>query len=249
MKAGSCHDAFMTRNADGAGINRENLSAMFASIAGRYDLLNDILSAGFHRRWRRAFLAGLPKASSVALDLCTGSGAMLSALAERAETVLGLDACLAMEKQGIRMGRLEGIGNAFLIQADAHSVPLRENSVDLVTVAFGVRNFSNLERGLAEIFRVLRPGGTVAILELGQPQNAALRAIFQFYSRLLMPAAGAVIAGDAAAYRYLFETSSSFACRESFTTLLREAGFERCSWRPLTCGVAYIYQASRPENR
>jgi demethylmenaquinone methyltransferase/2-methoxy-6-polyprenyl-1,4-benzoquinol methylase len=137
------------------------------------------------------------------------------------------------------------LGRGPLMQADALQLPYADASFDIVTVAFGVRNFERLSDGLQEIRRVLKPGGTLLVLEFGQPRGALFGALFRFYSRWCMPVIGGIVTGNRAAYEYLPATSSQFPCREAFVEILSRAGFSAPSWKGLTFGIAYIYQCTR----
>jgi demethylmenaquinone methyltransferase/2-methoxy-6-polyprenyl-1,4-benzoquinol methylase len=218
---------------------------MFASIAPRYDLTNTIMSLGLCHLWRERFLAALPTAPTVrALDLCTGTGDLLPGLAKRYHAVTGSDFCepmLAIARE--RMRKLQR--PVTLIEADALALPFESGSFDLVTVAYGVRNFENLERGLKEIHRVLAPGGSVVILEFGQPTLPVFRELYQFYSRFFMPTIGGILTGNREAYRYLPKTAALFPSGTGFLNELSKIGFSNCSARPLSWGVAYIYSATR----
>lgn len=211
---------------------------MFSGIAQRYDLANMVLSFGMHTIWMRRALALLPKnVELTALDACTGTGALLPLLSKRYKNVTGLDFSAEMLARGRELRGLK----MPLIEGDACAMPFAAHSFDIVTVAYGVRNLSSLEAGLAEFKRVLKPGGYLMVLEFGQPQGLLWGALFRFYSRYLMPVIGGLISGNSAAYRYLPETAARFPCGEEFTGILERSGFASVSKISLNGGIAYAY--------
>ena len=224
----------------------QRVNGMFSSIAARYDLANSVLSFGIHHGWRRRLLSLVesnPRA--VVLDLCTGTGDLLPLLRRRFGSVVGADFCRPMLMQGVRKELVRSGAGAGLVQADGLRLPFADRSFDIVTVAFGVRNFEDLERGLSEIYRVLKPGGDALILEFGQPTIPLWSSLFSAYSRWVMPSIGAMLTGNRHAYTYLPQTARNFPCREEFCARLRRAGFDRATFRSLSGGVAYAYRASR----
>jgi demethylmenaquinone methyltransferase/2-methoxy-6-polyprenyl-1,4-benzoquinol methylase len=221
---------------------------MFASIARRYDAGNDVLSFGIHRLWRSRLVraARLQEASTV-LDICTGTGdlafALQDALGARG-SVYGLDFVqdmleIAVRKQGARSGKPP----VSFFRGDALAIPLAENSVDIITVAFGIRNVDSVQRCLSEMRRVLRPGGQLLVLEFGQATLPVFRTIYNWYSAHVMPLLGKLVTGNRAAYEYLPKTSLAFPCREAFLRELDQAGFSSAEYLSLMGGIAYIYQA------
>lgn len=216
---------------------------MFAEIAPRYDMANTVLSFGIHHLWRKALINMLPEASNKkVLDLCTGTGDLLPLLNKRFGNAVGADFCLPMLEQANE----KKLSARFdLIQADALNLPFAESSFDIVSVAFGVRNFENLEKGLSEVYRVLKPGGSALILEFGQPKNRLFSALYNFYSKHFMPLLGGLISGNRTAYEYLPETAAAFPCRENFEAVLRKAGFTSTKYKTLTFGIAYAYCAEK----
>ncbi len=227
---------------------REDVQRMFGSIAPRYDLANSVLSFGVHHFWRRALL-GLVKwdlptradGSVAVCDLCTGTGDLLPLLKRRFGRAIGVDFCLPM----LQAGKSAALKQFSLIQGDGLKLPFANNSLSLVTVAFGVRNFESLSTGLEEIRRVLLPGGTLLVLEFGQPYWKPFGLIFQWYSKYLMPIIGGILTGDGAAYRYLPETASRFPCGKSFEKILRDSGYGEVRSAALTFGIAYRYVARK----
>ena len=223
---------------------RDQVRAMFSSIASRYDLANSVLSFGLHHWWKRRLLAHLSEAQEgVVLDLCTGTADLIPLISRRTSSqVVGVDFCLPMLRQG--KGKLPA--GTCLVHGDGLSLPIQSDSVTAVTVAFGVRNFEDLSAGLQEIRRVLVSGGRLLILEFGQPQVAWWRSLYQFYSAHLLPRIGAMITGNAFAYEYLPETSAAFPCQERFVQILAQEGFQEISYRSFLGGICYSYFAEKP---
>lgn len=223
----------------------ERVREMFGDIARRYDLANSVLSFGIHHIWRRRLVGMLPPAKDLlALDLCTGTADLVPIVAKRFGNCVGADFCLPMLEQGRdKLKQVEG--RAVLVQADAMRLPFHDESFDIVTVSFGVRNFEKLEQGLSEIRRVLKPGGALLVLEFGQPSLPVWRELYKFYSAYLMPFIGGLVTGKRDAYTYLPKTASEFPCRNEFLSVLEKIGFVRNSYKSLTGGIAFAYRAYR----
>jgi len=218
---------------------------MFARVAHRYDLANHLLSFNLDRVWRartvRRVRPILERPQARALDLCCGTGDLLLALQARsASAVMGCDFCgpmlvAAREKSARRRGACP------LFEADAMELPLPAGSLDLVTVAFGFRNLANYERGLREMRRVLRRGGTAAILEFSQPPNRGFRAAYDFYSRRVLPAIGGALSGSRDAYAYLPESVHRFPGPAELAQQMRKAGFVNVRYEPMTAGIVALH--------
>lgn len=225
--------------------SHDDIRRMFGMIAHRYDFANSVLSGGMHFLWRRRLMSRV-KSEVVgrALDVCTGTGDLLPPLAKYASSgVWGVDFCRPMLAQAFAQERIPEDGG--VIQGDALVLPFSPDSFDLLTVSFGVRNFESLEDGLKELFRVVRPGGRLCILEFGSPEGRAWRALYQFYSWAIIPAIGGFLTGHSSPYRYLPSTALSFPCRDAFTTLLEKIGFQAVRYTSLTGGIAYLYEARK----
>lgn len=223
----------------------KDVQEMFGEIAGRYDLTNTVLSGGVHLFWKKRFVRDIPRDSAKqVLDLCCGTGDLVPILSNRySTTVTGGDFCEPMLE--VARKRFAEKKEYVFIQCDALSLPYPENTLDVVTVAFGVRNFEKLEVGLSEIYRVLKPGGIIAILEFGQPRNKLFAALYGWYSRWIMPIIGWMVTGNKAAYEYLPRTAARFPCGEAFKEVLGKVGFKKAQVVPYTFGIAYAYYASK----
>ncbi|NDC36736.1 MAG: bifunctional demethylmenaquinone methyltransferase/2-methoxy-6-polyprenyl-1,4-benzoquinol methylase UbiE [Proteobacteria bacterium] len=219
----------------------KKVQQMFGSIAARYDVTNSVLSFGVHHLWKRLVVNALPRSATARiLDLCTGTGDLLPLLRRRFQTVIGADFSLPMLEVGkSRSGHREFA----LVQGDALGLPFPARCFDGVTVAFGVRNLESLAAGLTEIARVLRPGGTLVVLEFGQPPGRIFGSLYGLYSRWIMPTIGGLLTGNRDAYTYLPETAAAFPCGAHFAEIMQRCGFEQPTVRSLTFGIAYLYSA------
>jgi len=216
---------------------------MFGRVAHRYDLANHLLSMNIDRHWRnhtvRRVRPILDRPHARVLDICCGTGDLVLALS-RHHTVLGSDFChpmlvLAQEKI-VRQG-----GPAVVFESDALNLPLPDASLDLLTVAFGFRNLANYEAGLAEMRRVLRPGGMAAILEFSTPPNALFGAVYHVYCRRILPWIGGMISGSRDAYRYLPESVRKFPTAPRLAEQMRGAGFQQVEFEYLTGGIVALH--------
>jgi demethylmenaquinone methyltransferase / 2-methoxy-6-polyprenyl-1,4-benzoquinol methylase len=218
--------------------------SMFGRVAHRYDLANHLLSFNIDRYWRthtvRRTQEILRRPDARVLDICCGTGDLVLALAKQGRPVLGSDFCHPMlvaahEKIARRHAP------AVLFESDALALPLRDGSLDLLTVAFGFRNLANYESGLIEMRRVLRPGGMAAILEFSQPPNALFGALYRLYSRRILPWIGGLISGSRDAYTYLPESVRKFPVAPSLAVMMRTAGFADVSFEYLTGGIVALH--------
>ena len=220
------------------------ISGMFDAIAGRYDFLNHLLSAGLDKRWRRQAVDVLQLTGrETVLDLCTGTADLaLAAIGgqRRARRVVGIDFSAAM----LRIGQTKIAGPEIaLIRGDATRIPLRDAAVDAATIGFGIRNVEQPASACLEIARVMRAGGTLVILEFSLPQSAALRNFYLWYFRKILPLIGRLVSKHPSAYTYLPASVEAFPSPQDFSQLLRDAGFGTVRAVPLTYGVVYMFVA------
>ena len=217
---------------------------MFNNIAWRYDFLNHFLSFGVDKWWRRKAINVLKKDKpKLILDIATGTGDLaIEALRLNPVKIVGIDLSpdmLAIGRKKIKHKKLQD--KIQLLEGDSEKLIFEDNKFDAVTVAFGVRNFENLEKGLNEIHRVLKPGGKVVILEFSQPTNSLYKKLYHFYSTKICPLIGQMVSKDKAAYTYLHESVEAFPFGSAFETILSQAGFSKTNTLSLTGGVASIY--------
>lgn len=223
---------------------------MFDGIAPRYDFLNHLLSAGIDRRWRRRAIRSLALTGRErVLDLCTGTGDLaIAARTSRppAARVIGIDFAGAMLGVGRAKISRQGLGaSVALVCGDATAVPLASESVNRVTMAFGIRNVENTAAGCGEIHRVLAPGGRFAILEFGVPATPVVRGAYLWYFNHILPRIGRLISGDDGAYEYLPASVGAFSAPDELVKLLRQAGLQDVSASPLSFGIVYLYTGTR----
>ncbi|NOX85391.1 MAG: bifunctional demethylmenaquinone methyltransferase/2-methoxy-6-polyprenyl-1,4-benzoquinol methylase UbiE [Chlorobi bacterium] len=227
---------------------KEKVKGMFNAIAFRYDFLNHFLSAGIDKRWRKKVRKHLaPFHPYKILDVATGTGDLAIELAKlQPEKITGIDIATGMldiGKEKISKRNLENI--IFLEEGDSENLQSDDKSFDAVTVAFGVRNFENLERGLSEMFRVLKPGGHVVILEFSKPKRFPFRQVYNAYFRYLLPAVGKMISKNKEAYTYLPESVQAFPEDKVFLKEMEKAGFKKTGQQRLTFGIATMYYGTK----
>jgi demethylmenaquinone methyltransferase/2-methoxy-6-polyprenyl-1,4-benzoquinol methylase len=214
---------------------------MFDGVAPRYDLLNHLLSLNIDKHWRsrtvRELRPILARPGARVVDLCCGSGDLTLALGRDASAqVFGSDFSHGM----LRVAQGKGLG-ARLFEGDATRLPLADASVDLATCAFGFRNLVNYRGGLAELLRILKPGGTAAILEFSTPPNAAFRSLYNFYSTRVLPRIGAALSPNPEAYTYLPESVRKFPGAPELAEAMRSAGFRQVRFRRMTFGIVALH--------
>ncbi|HEV8186669.1 MAG TPA: bifunctional demethylmenaquinone methyltransferase/2-methoxy-6-polyprenyl-1,4-benzoquinol methylase UbiE [Pyrinomonadaceae bacterium] len=234
-------------NGSAAKEHASRVRAMFSTIAGRYDLLNHVLSGNVDKRWRRIVATRvrerIPSSSACILDVACGTGDLSLTLFEiTGAGVVGTDFCRPM--LDIAAGKTSG--RIRLIEGDALDLPFRDGTFDAATIAFGLRNLSNVESGLAELSRVLKPGGWVAVLEFSRPANAILRPLFNLYFRRVLPLMGGLVSGSLSAYTYLPASVQKFPDQSQLSLLMEQAGFVQVRYENLTGGIAALHLGKRP---
>lgn len=222
---------------------RDLIRRTFREVAPRYDLMNDLMSMGVHRLWKAGFvdLAGAAP-GRFAVDLAGGTGDIAIALARRGAQVAVVDPSAEMMAVGRRRAGARGVR---WIAAEGESLPFADNSVDLLTVAFGIRNVTRVEDALAEIARVLKPGGRFLCLEFSTPAQW-LRPFYGLWSRTAIPALGALVSGRREAYDYLVESIRRFPNQQEFAAMIEAAGLVGVDWRNYSFGIAAVHSARKP---
>ena len=240
-----------TRNAPPVGMvegKKPAIRKMFNAIAPRYDLLNRVLSGGIDQQWRRRVIRMLLiEEPDRVLDVATGT-ADLAIMAARkgVEHVVGVDISEDMLEVGRRKVSAASLDGRVVLQtADAEDLPFPDGQFDAVTVSFGVRNFENLDAGLSELFRVLRPGGRLLVLEFSRPKAFPIRQFYAFYNRFILPAVGRMLSGDSGAYTYLPESIAIFPEGNDFRGHMERAGFTDTSDQRLTFGISSLYAGTK----
>jgi len=228
---------------------KTQVTHMFDGISKSYDLLNRIITLGIDVFWRKRVVKLLQKEQPKSiLDIATGTGDLVLELAKiNADKIIGLDispGMLEIGKQKVKNKQLEDRIDMQL--GDSEALPFDKETFDGVTIAFGVRNFENLELGLQEIFRVLKPNGALVVLETAVPQNRLLRSLYSLYTQKIMPFIGKLFSKDPSAYQYLSDSAAIFPCGEQFNNILRKNGFIEVEDFPQTLGVSSIYFARKP---
>ena len=231
------------------GKKAEQVERMFDHIAPSYDRLNHLMSLGIDLMWRRRAIRWLrPFRPGLVLDVATGTGdfAILACRMLPSASLTGIDLSEGMMQVGRRKVEQAGLAARIDFQReDCEALSFPDASFDAVTVAFGVRNFEHLDRGLAEMCRVLRPGGHLVILELSTPTRFPMKQLFALYSRVAMPVMGRTISHDDSAYTYLPESIRAFPQGEVMQESIRRAGFSQVSFRRLTFGLCTLYMATK----
>ncbi len=227
--------------ADKAG----RVHGVFTSVASRYDLMNDVMSAGIHRLWKDAMMDWLaPRAGQRLLDVAGGTGDIAFRFLRRAPgaSATVLDLTESMLDAGRARAEAEKLADRLdWVAGDAMALPFPDGSFDVYTISFGIRNVTRPEDALAEAFRVLRPGGRLMVLEFSQLPDPGMQRLYDLYSFNVIPAMGKVIAGDRESYQYLVESIRRFPDQESFAAMIRDAGFGQVKYRNLTMGVAALH--------
>ena len=233
---------------DSNSSKKEQVTKMFDTISGEYDSLNRVISFGIDIKWRNKVVA-IVKASNPdnILDIATGTGDLAISLAEtNASKITGLDISLGMLDVGKTKVKAKKLDQKIdMIIGDSENLPFDDNTFDAITVAFGIRNFETLEKGLADILRVLKPGGTFVILETSVPTKTPYKQGYAFHSKVILPLVGKLFSKDKTAYTYLSDSANVFPYGEKLNNILRKVGFISVEDLPQTFGVATIYKASK----
>lgn len=227
---------------------KKQVTHMFDGISKSYDLLNRIITLGIDVIWRKRVVRLLKKeAPDTILDIATGTGDLVLALAKlNAKKIIGLDISPGMLEIGKKKVLAQNLTDRIEMQlGDSEALHYEDNSFAAVTVAFGVRNFENLDKGLLEIFRVLKPKGTLVILETAVPKNYFLKTFYMLYTQNIMPFIGKLFSKDRSAYKYLSDSAATFPHGEVFNNILRKNGFIEVEDLPQTLGIASIYFAKK----
>lgn len=232
---------------DQAG-KKQQVARMFDSISPKYDFLNHFLSLGIDIRWRKKAIRKLQDLNpKIILDVATGTGDFaIEALALNPDRVIGVDISEGMLEMGRK--KMKTLGHETIIElrtGDSENLPFEDNKMDAVIVAFGVRNFENLEKGISEMYRVLRPGGRMVILEFSKPRSFPFKQLYNFYFNFILPKIGRLISRDPAAYTYLPESVQAFPDGEEFTRILKRIGFNQTACEPLTFGISSLYLGTK----
>ena len=235
---------------------------LFAAIARRYDLLNDLQSFGLHRRWKRRVVElAAVRPGQRALDVCCGTGDIALALAQRGAEVTGLDFSAAMLEMARTRGRKSEVGGRrsevctpssvlrppVFLQGDAQQLPFPDNSFDAVTIGYGLRNLSSCETGLREMLRVARPGGRLVVLDFGKPPNALWRAIYFAHLKISVPLMGRLFAGNADAYAYILESLKHYPAQQGVAEKMRELNLSNVRVINLLGGAMAINYGEKPK--
>lgn len=225
---------------------KKNIGALFDRISGTYDFLNHFLSLGIDRYWRKKAIAGMPPQKEV-LDVAIGTADLTLEMfrQHKVQNIVGIDLSEQMMAIGEKKLQQHGFSATFL-PANAQDMPFADNRFDAVTCAYGCRNFSNLQEGLSEMYRVLQSGGMLLILEFSYPTNPLIRWLYDLYFSCVLPCLGRCISRDKDAYTYLNRSVKDFCYGEAFVQQLREAGFTDIQYEPITWGITTIYRATKP---
>jgi demethylmenaquinone methyltransferase/2-methoxy-6-polyprenyl-1,4-benzoquinol methylase len=234
---------------DDQASKKAQIARMFDSISWRYDALNHILSAGVDVYWRKRAMRELKALKpQLILDVATGTGdfAIQAIKSLNPQKLIGVDISEGMMEIGRKKIAEKGLENRIELRyGDSEKLPFEENKFDAIIVAFGVRNFENLENGLTDMYRVLRPGGKVVILEFSKPSRFPFKQFYGFYFRFVVPVVGRMVSKDRTAYDYLPESVHAFPRGKDFVSILDRLGYKNTSCKPLTFGISSIYTGTK----
>ncbi len=242
--------SIVTPYKDSKSSKKEQVATMFDNIAPKYDFLNQLLSLGIHKSWRRKAINLLRESQpKFILDIATGTGDFaIEAIKLNPEKITGVDISEGMLKLGREKINKLGLQNTIELKSgDSENLPFSDNSFDAITIGFGVRNFENLEKGINDIYRVLNKNGTLVILEFSKPRKFPIKQIFNFYFKYITPLAGKIFSKDNSAYTYLPESVKAFPDGDDFLFILKKAGFKEANAISLTFGIATIYYCKKTQ--
>jgi demethylmenaquinone methyltransferase / 2-methoxy-6-polyprenyl-1,4-benzoquinol methylase len=232
------------------GSKKKQVSEMFDGIAPRYDFMNRFLSAGIDTSWRKKAISSFKKdRPAVLLDVATGTAdmAIMAARMLEPQKIVGIDISEKMLEIGRKKIEKEELGTKIALQGgDAETINFPDNSFDGVMVAFGVRNFENLEKGLKEIMRVLKPGAQLVVLEFSKPKLPGVRGLYKLYMGIVAPQMAKWFNQDKKAYQYLNDSARAFPDREQFENILKQTGYTATEWKQLSLGICCIYRGRKP---
>ena len=227
---------------------KEQLTQMFDNVSSNYDFLNRLLTFGIDISWRKKVVGLVEKqGAKKILDIATGTGDLAIMLTKiKADKIIGLDISPGMLEMGKKKVKERNLDDKIeMVLGDSEKLTFDNDFFDAITVGFGVRNFENLEKGLGEIYRVLKPGGTFVVLETSQPSKFPIKQGFNFYSKYIIPTIGKLFSKDKKAYNYLPESAAVFPYGNTFNNILLKTGFNTSKVYPQTFGIATIYQAMK----
>lgn len=228
---------------------KEQVAEMFNDIAFRYDFLNRFLSAGIDVGWRKKAIKELKEIKpTTILDVATGTGdvAILACKMLQPQKVTGIDISKGMLELGRKKVEKLNLSNKIILEeGDSETIKYAPDSFEGITVAFGVRNFQDLEKGLSEMYRVLKPGGKAVILEFSRPKTTGIKSLYNLYMKMIAPGLGGIIAKNKDAYTYLNNSVQAFPEREAFTGIMEKAGFTKTYYKTLSSGICCIYCGSK----
>lgn len=228
---------------------KEQVAEMFDHIAPKYDLLNQVLSLGIHKGWRRKTIKKLRDLKPrIIMDVATGTGDLaIEAVRQlNPEKVVGVDISEGMMRLGREKVKAKKLDHIISFQqGDSENLPFPDNTFDAVTVGFGVRNFAHLEKGITGMYKALKPGGKLVVLEFSKPHQFPMKQLTNFYYRFILPLVGRMVSSDKRAYTYLPESIAAFPEGPAFLEVMKKSGFPKVEWQPLTFGVASIYVGTK----
>lgn len=228
---------------------KQQVAEMFDDVASKYDFLNRFLSMGIDQGWRRKAIRRLkPIKPQSILDVATGTGdfAIMTYKMLTPQKITGIDISKGMLEVGREKVAKEKLSAYIqLMEGDSENLPFKDNSFDAVTVSFGVRNFQNLEKGIAEMYRILKPGGKLVILEFSRPKNPVFKLLYKIYMQVVTPNVGKMISKSKTAYQYLNDSIMVFPERKDFVNVMDSVGFTGTSYEALTMGICCIYEGNK----